>query len=63
MIEYNSLEHKIDQYKKAFSSVIAWELVEKFSIIFLLWYKRTAVTVYTLPVDLFGVIGHFTVGV
>ena len=34
MIEYNSLEHKIDQYKKGFSSVIAWELVEKFSIIF-----------------------------
>ena len=34
MIEYNSLEYKIDQYKKVFSSVIAWELVEKFSIIF-----------------------------
>ena len=48
MIEYNSLEHKIDQYKKGFLSVIAWELVEKFSIIFLLWYKRTVVKVNKL---------------
>jgi hypothetical protein len=49
-IEYNSLKHKIDQYKKAFLSVSnsLGTRGKVFNHFFLLWYKKTAATVYIL---------------